>query len=135
MEPTFERKEDNRERATGPDGPWWEYRIRLTHGVARAMTEANLKAINPSRFQDEDGMGRNMVAKAGVEIDWSRWDLGAEEDILLLGMTVAWSYGETVDKEVLDLEVPEDHYQAIVKRLNALQIETGSPLPVNGSSS
>ena len=104
---------DDTERMTWPDGSWWEIRAYLSHGTAKRVRES---------------MQREMkIVGEDIEIDWGKVNLHDMNETMVLSSTVAWSYG-SVNKEVLDGEVPESQYEQVLQRVNTLYGGLAAPL-------
>ena len=101
------------ERLTFDDGAWWELRGYLTHGVQRAVEAISVRYLR---------MGKPApgAQTPDIEVDWQAMaeHISEANDALLLGSTLAWSYGE-ISQAVLDA-IPAGHYQQALRRINEL---------------
>ena len=100
-------------RVTFLDGAWWELRGYLTHGVQRAVESISVRYLRMGK----PGPG---AQTPDIEVDWQAMavHMGEANDALLLGSTLAWSYGE-ITQAVLDT-IPAEHYQQVLGRANEL---------------
>ena len=107
------------ERIDLGNGQWWEIRTRLTRGMEKAVnrvTMASMPAIRIDGTPDPEQIKAQLIAQMG------QIDTGAIEDIYLLRGTVRYSFGETVDLDVIDtLDA------AIVRRVYNRMMELYSP--------
>ena len=116
------------ERIEFDDGQWWQVRTKMSHGMQRAIQQANPQALRVTRTPEAPGA----LPAPDITIDWERYDFQAANEAMLLSATVAWSYG-AVTKDVLD-EIPEEQYQQVLARVdelyssNPLAQRNGAPL-------
>ena len=107
------------ERVDFPDGSWWEFQPYLSHGVAKRVREVMQRYLK--------------AVKDTVEIDWGALNLHELNETMILAGTTAWSYGP-LDKATLEGQVPEEHFQAVLAKMNRLYGGAGAvPLAVNGN--
>lgn len=68
--------------------------------------------------------GRAPMISGGVDVDFSKIDFTAVNDIMILGQVTEWSFGPKVDQDTLD-EMSEESYSEIREILDGMY---GSPL-------
>jgi hypothetical protein len=89
------------ERIHLPDGGWWDIRTYLTRGMEKAVTRASLAAIpailpNGKKDMTAQGITDQLLSNMNVV------DTGRIEDAYLLHGTVGYSYGLTIDLNIID---------------------------------
>ena len=91
MEPT--------ERIELGEGQWWEIHTRLTRGMEKAITKASMASMPAVDLRNSPN---NEEIKSQLLRRMPQIDVGTVEDVYLLRGTVAYSFGPTVQIEVID---------------------------------
>lgn len=119
------------------DGDWADILTELTHGTARKVQDVTrrfLKAPDAklSVAEGDDGKLKSEVKAKEIDVDWDKADFTQADDILIIGQTSAWSFGEEVSQAVLDT-IPERKRDALLKACD--EEYNSRPLPESGGES
>jgi len=106
-----------------PSGGYIECFKEMKHRTVRLIgAEVRKYFSSPKVIIPHDGGATKIAGE--VDVDFSKIDFTAVADITILNLVVEWSFGDTVNREVLD-DLSEREHAEIMNPLDAMY---GSPL-------
>ena len=109
-------------------GDWWEVYQELSQGTYRAVEQVTRRMLRLDGARVDAATG---ALSGGIALDPERWDAEAANEVLLLGSTPRWSYGD-VTREVYDT-VPRRHVEDVLAYVNEVY-KRQDPLAVGRSA-